>query len=114
MGALYWQLNDVWAAPSWSSIGKLTFSIKLKQPPKYSPLYKFVDYRGHWKMLHYYAKRFFAPVTIATLFERNDYLHFYAVSDLDVSFSEVTLMIEAIQWERSSPIYTHEVSFNMV
>ncbi|XP_063985342.1 beta-mannosidase isoform X2 [Diachasmimorpha longicaudata] len=42
MGALYWQLNDVWAAPSWSSI----------------------DVAGRWKMLHYYAEEFFAPVVV--------------------------------------------------
>lgn len=42
MGALYWQLNDVWQAPSWSSI----------------------EYGGKWKMLHYFARRFFFPIQI--------------------------------------------------
>lgn len=43
MGAVYWQLNDCWPVISWSS----------------------VDYIGRWKALHYYAKRFFAPVMIS-------------------------------------------------
>ncbi|GFN78881.1 beta-mannosidase [Plakobranchus ocellatus] len=37
MGALYWQLNDIWQAPTWASI----------------------DYEGRWKMLHYFARSFF-------------------------------------------------------
>lgn len=43
MGAIYWQLNDCWPVISWSSI----------------------DYFGRWKALHYYAKRFFAPVLVS-------------------------------------------------
>ena len=43
MGAVYWQLNDIWPVASWASI----------------------DYYGRWKALHYYAKRFFAPVMIS-------------------------------------------------
>ncbi len=43
MGAVVWQLNDCWPVASWSSI----------------------DYCGRWKALHYYEKRFFAPVMIS-------------------------------------------------
>ncbi len=43
MGAVYWQINDIWPVASWSSI----------------------DYFGRWKALHYYAKRFFAPLMIS-------------------------------------------------
>ena len=43
MGALYWQLNDIWPTASWSS----------------------VDYYGRLKALHYVAKRFYNPVLIS-------------------------------------------------
>ena len=43
MGALYWQLNDIWPTASWSSI----------------------DYYGRFKALHYVAKRFYNPIMIS-------------------------------------------------
>lgn len=42
MGSIYWQLNDCWPVSSWSSI----------------------DYFGRYKALHYFAKRFYAPVAM--------------------------------------------------
>lgn len=43
MGTIVWQLNDCWPVASWSSI----------------------DYSGRWKALHYFEKRFFAPVLLS-------------------------------------------------
>lgn len=42
-GSLWWQLNDCWGCPSWSS----------------------VDYFGKWKPLMYAAKRFFSPIALS-------------------------------------------------
>jgi beta-mannosidase len=42
MGALYWQLNDTWPVASWSGL----------------------DHGGGWKALHFMARRFFAPVAV--------------------------------------------------
>ncbi|MBI1217978.1 MAG: glycoside hydrolase family 2 protein [Rhodobacteraceae bacterium] len=45
MGTLYWQLNDTWPVCSWSSL----------------------DHGGGWKLLHYMAKRFYAPVVVSAV-----------------------------------------------
>lgn len=48
MGALYWQVNDCWPVASWSSL----------------------DYYNRWKPLHYYARKFYAPVLLSALEEK--------------------------------------------
>ena len=49
MGTLYWQLNDCWGGPSWSSI----------------------DYLGKWKALHYMARDFYSPLLISGVEDRD-------------------------------------------
>ena len=58
MGTLYWQLNDVWPAVSWSSL----------------------DHALAWKTLHHHARRFYAPVMLAARVE-NGRLVVSAVND---------------------------------
>jgi beta-mannosidase len=57
-GSLYWQLDDCWPVASWSGI----------------------DYFGRWKALHYFARRFFAPV-LASVIEEGGAVRVYGVSD---------------------------------
>eukprot|EP00041_Stephanoeca_diplocostata_P033318 m.1098586 g.1098586 ORF g.1098586 m.1098586 type:complete len:693 (-) comp24314_c0_seq12:202-2280(-) len=42
MGCMYWQLNDIWQAPSWASI----------------------EYGGRWKALHYHIKRAYQAIMV--------------------------------------------------
>lgn len=58
MGALYWQLNDLWPVASWASI----------------------EYDGTWKLLHYEAKRFFAPLWLS-IYMKDGNLHVVGLND---------------------------------
>ena len=67
MGAIIWQLNDIWPVASWASI----------------------DYYGRWKALHYAAKRFFAPVMISAEegeLSQNPKINEYHPAPLEKSF----------------------------
>lgn len=58
MGAIYWQLNDVWPIASWSSL----------------------EYSGRWKLLHYEVKKFFAPLT-TVLTQKDDGIQAFVLND---------------------------------
>ncbi|KAJ5899406.1 hypothetical protein N7495_004150 [Penicillium taxi] len=61
LGSLYWQLEDIWQAPTWAGI----------------------EYDGRWKVLHYVARDIYKPVIIAPYwnYSTGD-LSIYVTSDL--------------------------------
>ncbi len=59
MGTLYWQLNDCWTGPSWSS----------------------VDYFGRWKALHYGVREWYREVLVIINQRKNGRLFFTVASD---------------------------------
>uniref|UniRef100_A0A2K5EVH1 beta-mannosidase n=1 Tax=Aotus nancymaae TaxID=37293 RepID=A0A2K5EVH1_AOTNA len=80
MGALYWQLNDIWQAPSWASL----------------------EYGGKWKMLHYFAQNFFAPL-LPVGFENENIFYIYGVSDLHSDYT-MTLTVRVHTWSSLEPV----------
>ena len=68
MGLMYWQLNDIWQAPTWASI---EFNLK-------------------WKMAHYYVRHMYSPVYLlmrltpylASVTDDNAKMSLYLVNEL--------------------------------
>ncbi|XP_003737413.1 beta-mannosidase [Galendromus occidentalis] len=86
MGALYWQLNDVWQAPTWASL----------------------EYDGTWKMLHNYAKNFFEPVLItahreSSLWSNKDIIEVWLISELEAP-EKVNVTVEVFSFDSFKPI----------
>jgi beta-mannosidase len=77
-GSLYWQLHDCWPVASWAGI----------------------DYFGRWKALHYFARRFFAPLLVSTL-EENGEVSVYVVSDRRED-AAVELVVRLLDFEGRS------------
>ncbi|XP_014672055.1 PREDICTED: beta-mannosidase-like [Priapulus caudatus] len=95
MGALYWQLNDIWQGASWSSI----------------------EYGGKWKMLHYYAVRFFDPVIVSPFEElidgKTSYLRVFAISDLQRPLV-ASLSVQLRRWDSFDVVRELNIDVNMV
>lgn len=66
LGSLYWQLEDIWQAPTWAGI----------------------EYDGRWKVLHYMAKDIYQPVIVAPFWNSSTgELNVTVISDLWESVS---------------------------
>ncbi|KAJ8925684.1 hypothetical protein NQ315_009531 [Exocentrus adspersus] len=91
MGALYWQLNDVWVAPTWSGI----------------------DYTGKWKMLQYYTEEFFAPLIITGHINAERTLETYVVSDLLSPIENATASIQVYNWTSLESIFVKNISVDL-
>ena len=83
MGALYWQLNDVWPGASWTSL----------------------EYGGNWRMSHYFAKEMFSNVLVSpTLPAPYDKLKITIVSDLPETLKDLRLYVKVQRFDSFSYI----------
>ena len=103
MGTLYWQLNDLWPGASWSSI----------------------EHSGKWKLLHYAARKFYAPVHVAAWYTDGRTVQIIGLNDTssavtgalrlrligfdgDIRFAEELAV--TLQPEAATPLYSLEVA----
>ncbi|XP_055677414.1 beta-mannosidase [Lutzomyia longipalpis] len=76
MGALFWQLNDVWVAPSWSSI----------------------EFNGNYKILQHWVRQFMAPLHIIPLVDRAKNVRIYIVRDSLGVNQTLTVKLHLYNW----------------
>ena len=81
MGALYWQLNDIWQGASWASL----------------------EFGGKWKMLHYFARNFFAPALVSPSVTAAGDLEVHLISDY-LEDKKTLLYVSVYKWDSLTPI----------
>uniref|UniRef100_A0A914I8F6 Beta-mannosidase n=1 Tax=Globodera rostochiensis TaxID=31243 RepID=A0A914I8F6_GLORO len=93
MCAMYWQLNDVWAAPTWSTL----------------------DFDLRWKIGHHFVQRSFAPLILSMFLDSNGRFRLWAVSDLLVPVQNANVRLSLFYLRGGlSPIFTGEVSVAII
>lgn len=75
MGTIIWQLNDIWPVASWSSL----------------------EFDGRWKMMHYAARKFFAPLLVSSVVSDGK-VEIWGTSDVNAPLSG-TLTVRLLDFE---------------
>ena len=101
MGLMYWQINDIWQAPTWSTI----------------------DYGLNWKMAHYYVRHMYAsvyPLAVLTPYLANPLdeqarLSFYVINEfLDDSQGQLTCSVHTLDAFSVRASFSYDVSFDLL
>ncbi|KAK8805648.1 hypothetical protein WA158_002304 [Blastocystis sp. Blastoise] len=90
MGTMYWQLNDIWQAPTWASLEFNT---------------------TRWKALHYMMKETYANV-LASVYSDGDSMKIYYINDELDKFVNATVDIYVYTWA-GEMVKKDSISFDM-
>jgi beta-mannosidase len=99
MGIMYWQINDIWQAPTWATM----------------------EYGLKWKMGHYYVQHMYEPIYplailkpyLADVMDENARLSIYAINELfNGASGRLTCSLLPLDTFSVKSTYTYDVSFN--
>ncbi|KAK2563424.1 Beta-mannosidase, partial [Acropora cervicornis] len=77
-----------------------------------APTWSSLEYGGRWKMLHYFAKDFYAPV-IASPFVNGTKFQIFVISDLTKPIVKGAVSLKAWAWSSFKPLSSKSITFNI-
>lgn len=73
-----------------------------------------IDFRHRWKMVHYFAKNFFAPILISPHLSNANHLSIFTLSDITEIIPNATLTMSVYNWDKIKPIHEENITLNIV
>lgn len=114
MGALYWQLNDVWVAPSWSSI-EYNGNYKVGEVDKEVRRFSINDAGlTTFQILQHFAKKFFAPLALAVVVDATNRINVHIIRDIKSTKENFQLTMRVYEWSSLRIQYEHTWNYTTV
>jgi len=92
MGVLYWQMNDAWPGPSWSSM----------------------EWDGRWRVVQYAVMNSYAPVALSSFVSTDGLVHVHVTSDVNEKFDRFSVRVGAHLWGALDNQPVHSWSFSNI